>query len=156
MKEDWSTAKSNAIKALESEPGSTEILRKLAKISLQLDQPEDAVAYAKSAIDLPDEYDREKRQSKWDLFDMLAKSYEKLGNFLEAQSAYLGAFSLNPRRAPAAYRTGKMLYRLGDFDQSLWFLRYAQTLDTTHHSAAYFEVRSLIQVRMYMLSLIHI
>jgi tetratricopeptide (TPR) repeat protein len=150
VKEDWSTAKSSAIKALESESGSTEILRKLAKISLQLDQPEDAVTYAKNAIDLPDEYDREKRQSKWDLFDMLAKAYEKLGNFSEAQSAYLGAFSLNPHRAPAAYRTGKMLYRLGDFDQSLWFLRYAQTLDPTHHSAAYFEVRSLIQVRMYM------
>ncbi|QCO55511.1 tetratricopeptide repeat protein [Pseudorhodobacter turbinis] len=149
-KEDLEQAREHAKKALAQEPNSTAILTHLAKVARKQGLPDDAVKFATRAIELPDEYKRQNRPSKWVLFDTLGYAQEDLNNYEEAFTAYMASFSLNPGRAASAYRTGKMLYRLGKYDQSLWFLRQAQILDPDHHAAAYIEAHCLCKVGMYL------
>ncbi len=142
-------AKKQVKLALDAEPESNEVLKHTAQIALGKGAPSDAVAYASKGLELLDEYNRDHRPGRWALFDVLGYALEDLGQYEQALNAYLGAFSLNDTRAPAAYRTGKMLYRLERYDQALWFLRQAQKLNPKHDAAAYFEAHALCKLGMY-------
>ena len=132
-------AEEAAERALAQEPKSNDILRHCAKLANKQGHYSRAVEFATRGIELPDEYKRENRLSKWALYDHLGRAQEELQNHFEALFAYMASFSLNPIRASSAYRCGKMLFRLGMFDQSLGYLRCAQEIDPKHDAAAYFE-----------------
>jgi len=137
-----------ANKALSVEPRSNEILGHLAKISLEQGKLRDVVDYATQAIELPDEYERLSRPDKWELYGMLGRAQEELGNYEDAFYAYMATFSLNSDSAPAAFGTGKMLVKLQKYEQSLWYLKQAQTLDPNLVDAAYYEAHSLCKAGM--------
>lgn len=142
-------AEKHVERALDVEPLSNEVLTHAAKIARGMGAAQAAVDYATKGLALLDEYKRSYRPGRWELFSVLGYAQEDLGQYAKALDAFLASFALNDRRAPEAYRTGKMLYRLGRYESAVWFLRNAQKLNPKHDAAAYFEVHALCKFHMY-------
>ena len=140
-------SKSCALKAHNQEPKSAEILIHLAELYYASKDYAYAIKFASLATKLDDEYGRENRAAvMWKPFSIIGMALEIQGDYKAALNSFMRAASLNPNHKSSFYRTGKMLFYLGEYDQCLLFLGRALEINDKHDAADYFLAHALVKL----------